>query len=605
MKKAKLLALILALAIVFSVASGCSTKKDDESSTTVTTKTERTTKTTTSAATTAATTADPNLTPWGYDKSDIYVIKTLGGNNEFFERFSETEVGAIILEKFGIDFEGIPFTEGREEKARLLLASGTYYDIQLTANPLILAAYMDADVAVSFDDYLDRMPNFQRIYELQIPTWRSYANDGQLYTWDVGVPIGRKDNVPKTSFAVRADALDLYAAKYGWDNPPKYTDDYIELLTMAKEAGLTDLQGNPCIGLTAPFGESFGLEGIAMSFYENNSNYIPVNFRTILFDRTAEKLVAWPYTDLIKNTHRFWNTLYNLKLLDEEAFTDKGAQTYDKALKASPIAIWYAFWNATPANPFIVEAGAPEKQYVLMQPGLQAEDEGKQLKWNTLLTFNYASHIVTDKSPEPGRIFELMDYLCSDEGAILAGSGIEGVHWNYVNGVRTEIQSDVDKAKEDNAYALLRGIGTVSAYGLPFFAVYMADGELNTLIQSLEYQYRQRDPENITNIYAEKYGRKMMMDWIVTNTLQVKQRKSLPNPQFEPGSRLATAELEMKNLHVRWMYDIWTSSPDEFDTVYEAMLADYSKLEVEAVLEAYEKAYMDTDPDWKNILSGK
>lgn len=584
---------LLALAMVLTSFVGCGVPSEQ----TVTTTTQ-------SASATAAGTDNPNLTPWGYDKTKIYTIKTMATPSEYYKKFSETAVGKVILDKFGIDLEAIPFAEDKTQKAYLLLASGEYYDVQPVYGIQMLQDYVAAGAAIPFDDYLDKMPNFQRVYERLIPLWRADSEDGKLYKWEWSVPNESPDNIAFNADTIRADALELYAAKYGWDNPPMFTDEYIEVLRMAKEAGLTDLNGNPVTGYSIPEAESWRL---SMNI-DNVSRYVRISGTQIYFDREENKLVGSYETYVSRELNRFYNTLYNEGLLDEECFTDKQDHLLDKYKQAKPIIVRYVGnWDVNVVNEGIRAAGQPEKQYVVTQPQILATEREaamkKQLKWNVLFTNRDRGAVITKNSKEPGRILELIEWLCSDEGARISGSGIEGEDWEYVNGVPVEIQTSVDKQNADPKYKALRGINDLSRFSFPQFNILLSDGEYRVLTNSIEYKKRQSNPNDITSQYLKKYNRAYDREWIVDHTTQIKASRAMPAVKLE--GTLQDISTDMTNIFNRYQYELWTCKPSDFDKKYDEFLEAFRKLKPEKVIEYYTEAYAAAYPNWYDIMNGK
>ena len=550
-----------------------------------TTEATTTTSASTSGTTEAATESAAKLTPWGYDASDIYLIKQLGVPSEFWKKFSETEVGAVILDKFGIDFEIVPFTETEVEKQKLLLASGDFVEIAGMQTEAVRQAYIDAGALVPMDDYLDKMPEFKRIYVDQIPYWRASSPDKKLYYWQGnGTPLKLKtDIVGCHCVMVRADILELYAEKYGWDKPPIYSDEWIEVFRIASEAGLKDVDGNKMIGLTACFGESWGLAGIASSFFEQTSHYHAGSSRTIVYDFSKDAYVGIIETEILKEQYKFFNSLWNIGMLDEESFTDLGPQTVEKEHKAAAAGFWYVSWDEASANAFIVEAGHPEMQYVQM-PVVPVAERGNRLAAFTNVTRDFYNIGVTTNAKNPGRIFELLEYLRSDEGAFLSQNGIEGIHWKYENGVRTENQEYFDKIEDDPVKSNLTGISVFEGLGFPVLYTFAADGYPIFINRSDEYRARHAKPDYLPNIVRAKYGWTSACTWLYDNT-DIKSMLLPSAVSFESGSDFDILNKRMLEVRLHHIYDVWTAK--DFESAWNKMLDEYHTLDVQSVYDEY------------------
>ena len=539
--------------------------------------------------------AEDSTTPWGLDKSETYVIQVMGTPVEGWTRFSETQVGQVILDKFNIDFEYVPFTGTTMEKQNLLLVGGDYYDLQAMESAVTRAAYVDAGALLPLDDYLDKMTNFTKLFEQQIPYWRAAAPDGKLYYWNSSVPsdvvTGKLEN---NAIAVRADALALWTDKYGFDNPPVYADDYVEMLSMAMEAGLTDVYGSPVVGLTSCWGESWGLSGAVNSFYENCSSYYASNNRPAVYNLVTNEWVSKIDQPLFKEQVEFFNRLYNAGALDEEAFTDMYSQTVDKAKIASPIAFWYISWEEANVNSFIREAGHPEMQYVKM-PCVSAVDgpaSGKELHSLRMIINDFRCTGITKNAKYPERIAELIDWLCTEEGAFLMYNGVQGVNWDYnaETGLREFIEEDYIRRTRstdpaDTGYDNMVGANTLTGITGINYDMIAEDGYAQKISQTEEHKAKWSDPDYLPNQVRAQFGWGTSEDWLYENTVAITAPEYADNAIFETGSDLAILNQKIQDIRVNNLYDVITA--EDFEAAWQKMMDEYYASEYQQVLDGY------------------
>jgi len=193
---------------------------------------------------------------------------------------------------------------------------------------------------------------------------------------------------------------------------------------------------------------------------------------------------------------------------------------------------------------------------------------------------------VTTNAKHPGRIFELLEYLRSDEGAFLSQNGIEGVHWKYVDGVRTEIQEFFDRAKDDPALENRTGIGIFENFGMPLLYTYAADGYPIFINRSDEYKARHADPNYLPNIIRAKYGWPTPNKWVEDNT-DIKYTIVPSGVALEPGSEFDILRTRMFETRVHHIYDIWTAKEGQFEAEFAKMLDEYYTIDVQSVYDEY------------------
>ena len=195
MKLNKLIALLLALAMVFGLVA-CGAKEAAAPAATEAAKKEES----------AAKEEAP-----AEGEQDLYVIDILRdaavGN---IESSLDTVVGQEIAKQTGIAFNYLSYPSAMQEYEAMLLAGENYNEIQHMNYGNMVQQYIDAGALINLDDYKDLMPNFYERYAEAIPYWRTTAPDGGLYYWDSGVPLATEALLPHYDMMVRTDVLEYY-----------------------------------------------------------------------------------------------------------------------------------------------------------------------------------------------------------------------------------------------------------------------------------------------------------------------------------------------------------------------------------------------------------
>ncbi len=175
----------------------------------------------------------------------LYTIKVLDGGLSTL--FSDTPVGAVIREKFNIDFEFEQYTGNWQEKVSLWLAGGDYPEIvPFHRSPEILKKYINAGALYELDNLVEEYgPNFKKTLKEQIPHIRHMAGDGKIYFWPERSPsMHELVNVP-FDMPVQIKALEMmgYPKLRTTD---QWYDFYVGAMAKYKQAG------TETVGITMP-----------------------------------------------------------------------------------------------------------------------------------------------------------------------------------------------------------------------------------------------------------------------------------------------------------------------------------------------------------------
>lgn len=499
----------------------------------------------------------------------------------------ETDVGKAIKDKFGIVLDYIGYTGNEAERQNLALAGGDYPDLISLRGEELFQKYLQAGVPVQLDNYLDKMPNFKKLYSEQIPYWRLSDKDGRLFKWEGMVPLDPKVVLSTYNIFIRSDVLE----KQGY---PKVlsASSYIDLIRQGmKDFPTTDDQAT--IGMAAPFAESYGMLGIAPIMYEKGDTYPIAIGRTVIYNQKKDVYEALLENEDVKDSLLFFNKLYREGLLDKESFTDKAQQVTDKANAHRPLAVWYANWCVTQANDTSVQKGDTSQYYIHLPIQSDAQiARGDKMVLLSGIARNYESCIMTNKVKEENRerVFEFLDWTCTDAGQRLLATGIEGKHYTVENGVVKLTQEYIDNMN-NMEYMQKAGIGKanrISAFATPVIAD--ANG-IPYRIEEITDDRVLAIKKKETEIYG-KYGFKDLREWMssignvfytgLNSTVSVAADSDL-------GKLNAMVQDYMgKNLPKTIMNP---QNDAEFNKVWDEFIAGYKKMEPQKLVDELNRQY--------------
>lgn len=563
-KRNRSLALFLAMMLAVSTFSGCGGKKTEE---------PQVTPAQTEAGETGETGETGGEAEWDGNMDNLYVIDIMPPT-PLITASMDTAVGQYIAEKFGIAFNYIQYSGDITEKQALMLAGSEYNEIQYMQGEDIFKKYIDAGALLNLDDYKDLMPDFYKRYEKIIPYWRASAADGGLYKWERDTPTETETTLTHTDVLVRTDVLEYY----GWPELVS-ASDWREFLAKAVKDFPTTYDGQATVGMTMPMAESYGIQGIVPVGYEKGDTYFGSGNDYHIYNIKTGQFEEYLLAPEVKESFQFFNNLYKDGTLDEECFTDSADITLQKLSNGRAIAAWYVTWNQGSANQELTNAGHPEMSYIQMPFQLDSQ-VGQDYMLSMRASYPYYSMGITKNCKYPERVAKFINWCCTDEGQIVLQSGLEGVHYTVENGERVaadlfrQCSQDVEVQKKEGV------IGALS--GLPLCNSYAEDGQPFNLAQTWEFV----DGFSLTDREKEAYAG---LGWSTSNQWWNEHCKGFDAGYFQscaldPSSDLGKVGAKMTEVRVKYSANLLMA--DDFEAVWNELMAEYDKLDHEPVIEA-------------------
>ena len=485
-------------------------------------------------------------------------------------------MAGLLYDKFGIELVYSPVAGNLLENAALWLATNDLPELVHLQEQSLVAEYVAAGALISIEPYLNNIPNFVERFRDTIPYWRMMGN-GELYIYQSYLPRILESDLTYeiVDIAVRTDLLE----KAGWPTLVSASDWYNFLVEYVPDA--VDINNKPIEGITFNGGDTWGLEGAVPIMYEKSEDYIAINNGSYTFDYKNERFEDFFKNRYVKESFEFFNRFYCAGLLDPDSWTSSIGDNWELMKTGSVAAAWYANDGFLPAiNKALEEAGHPEMSYIVMpiqSDSMVAEGQKRSVRQES--TRYVTTHGLTTSCKHPERFLEVLDYLSTDEGQILFRSGIEGVHWEYKNGVRTALPPLRELTGELTAF-----IGD-----LVYFNELAADGLPHNLNLTMEvYTERNNTPRQIeafNSLGWEGTG----MGWY-TDHITI-QFSGIPGAIIiSPDDvDIQTLSTQMTDFRSKRTYDLITA--DNFEESYAAAIAEYDMLGGDVVIEYLNNRY--------------
>lgn len=384
------------------------------------------------------------------------------GRSSPYSSTEDTIVGQIIKEKFNIVLDFEVMGQDWNEFINQRLVSQDFPEVALLRWDFVGANWVNGGGALQLDELFADKENIKTLNKSRLPLWRMDDPTGEnrlmKWTYAGGLVEGM---TALNDVMVRADVLE--ALGY----PKLHTlSDYVEFLKKAVELFPTDREGNNTIGMCVPFAEAWGVN--LVNIIAEKGSYSGVTLFPNMYNAAEDTFTDIFDIPAMKECYQFFNTLYREGLLDGEVFTTTCTEITEKMNTAQPICVWYPCWMASSINVNLSAQGWEESSYVCMpvQSDSQAANGEKRYLgvWHGNSSY---SMTMTPSTKYPERIAELMDYLASPEGLSLVTWGVEGEHYNWVDGekVVTDQVFEWDMARADEYYQI--GLNDWDMFGIP------------------------------------------------------------------------------------------------------------------------------------------
>lgn len=428
----------------------------------------------------------------------------------------------------------------------LMLSSGDYPDIIIydwKSIPGGAAQYAEEGVIIDLTDlYQSNLSNVYHALENVDSVNNVKAADGRMYY--VPEIFDRPGGGVFMGFVIRQDMLDEMN-----EPVPTTLDEYHALLKKAKEKygeGFYPMTGSS-FSSTLGIGSLLWAYGITYGFYLE-----------------GDKVCFGPLSDRFADGMEYIHTLYAEGLIDPDYATqdrtaEKGKIMSDQSMvtfEYQPSAMMQAMAEQNPSFKLV---GIPNLKETPDAPSYTFD--GNYL--NNALTLS--SYAISTNCKEPEKAANFLNYIFSEEGAMLTNWGEEGV--DYVIGSDGKPQyTDEYKVLSGEAKNYLRVFGAMSAF--PSLRSY--DAYLTTLpevsVQASELWKESNDTSRIlpaVSLTVDEQDK--ITDWLADlNTYMGERYSGLVNGQIALDTIPAIQQELRDKMHVEEIIEVYQTAYDRF-----------------------------------------
>ncbi len=395
-------------------------------------------------------------------------------------------INQVMTEKTGVSLKYENIVGDQFQKWDLWLASGDYPDI-VRLDAEYVSKYRDAGAIIPLNDLIDQYgSNIKEKWGANLDLLRH--PDGNIYSL---YSVNLAEEAPADS---TAQFVVQYAVLEEAGFPQIKTLDQLYTLIKDYAAKHPEVDGNPTIGFGAAadtwtMNIFFNNASVYAAGHPDHGNFVIDENNQVKWNITSDNAVVY---------YKFLNKLFNEGLLDKESFTLTDQALQAKMAQGRVLAAYAPSWFVSGPQASLRAAGMLDRQYAHL-PIHVNENVVDRSNAMTAANGGTAEWVITEKAKNPERIIQFIDFLFSDEGQILTQWGIEGVHYDIVDGKRQQRQDWIDKKTADPDLQYKEGMqsestgGPTSWFGVGHGAL-LGDGDLATPVT----------PESVRKNYDEK-----------------------------------------------------------------------------------------------------
>ncbi|WP_458121257.1 ABC transporter substrate-binding protein [Paenibacillus sp. Z6-24] len=481
---------------------------------------------------------------------------------------------------------------GGSQKISLMTASGEYPDTIFPKGSI--TKLVDAGALIDLTDLIDQYgPNIKKVYGDDLSRLQYSKEDPSIYVIPTNAGVGQTSFDAGGGFEVQNAVM----KELGYPEI-KTVKDFENVLKEYKEKHPT-INGQPTIPLslnaddwkimitvTDPSVSATGGEADG-EFYIN-----PQTYEAQLHYKRPEG----------KEYFRWLNHMYNEGLLDPETFTQKNDQYLSKIASGRVLGLIDQEWDYQQAENSLKTSGMAERTYGHYP--VQLDEKTKDHAFQDIgPPVGYGIGITTS-AKDPIRIIKFLDWMASDEAQVLNNWGVEGKHYEMKGDKRVIPQEIQERRVNDNT-----NFTRESGIGMYNFSVRYGDGVKDP---SGNY-YTTNFPEQIIAGYTQPekdalkaYGATTWKDLFpAKEEFPVKPWGAAYNLPAPDDPNYTVNFQKSQDIVRKRIPEAILSSPQEFDKVYDQMIAELSTDAIKQMEAEYSQMIKDTVELWSQPVAAK
>ncbi|WP_246427976.1 ABC transporter substrate-binding protein [Paenibacillus phyllosphaerae] len=500
----------------------------------------------------------------------------------------EDEVGQVITEKTGITLDAEFAVGDPVQKSALIAASGDYPDL-ISAKGSI-NKFVDAGAVLDLTELIDEhAPNIKKLYGEELKRARYSSEDPAIYALPTYSGVGHTSFNAGGGFELQHRVV----KELGYPEI-RTVKDFENAIKTYLEKHKADENGVPNIGLTLnaddwrmyisvtdPAPMATGAPGDGEYFIDFETQDVTYHFR-----RPVEK-----------EYFRWLNHMNAEGLLDRESFVQKYDQYKAKVASGRVLGLIDQDWNYGDGEKALKAEGKFDQGYGHYPVTLSEEYKDTSF-WPTGFLGGYGIAI-SATNPDPVRTIQFLDYLASDEGQVLMNWGIEGKHYEVVDGKRT-IPQEVNDRKINDAASFQKQTGIGHYLNL---APHYGDGVKDPSGNYYTTQFPEQIVKDFNEVEKEVLTAYKATTWKdlfpKEDEFPVRPWGAAWNIPVPGDSEIVILDEKLKTITWKRIPEVILSNPADFDKLWADYMAELEDAGVEKAEELRKELVQERVEMWK------
>jgi len=474
----------------------------------------------------------------------------------------QSDIGKFIQEKTGITIKAdFPVGGSDAEMFALMVASDEYPDLVMPKGNV--AQLVDAGALMDLRPLIEEhAPNLKKVYGEYMNRLRWSEDDDSIYVLSLdGVDHQYFD--AGGGFQLQHQVLE----ELGYPEMKTVKDFENAIKTYLEKNPKTE-DGQPRLGLSLNGGEWQILISVTNpAFYATGA---PDDGEFYVNQETLEAVMHYQRPEE-REYFRWLNHMNNIGLLDKESFIQKYDQYKSKIASGRVLALIDQDWDYMEAENSLKAEGKFDQTYANFPITLDETFQDHSFQGTGYIA-GYGIGITKD-AQDPVRLIKFLDYLASEEGQILVNWGIEGKHYNVIDGKRV-IPEDIQnmKTNDGNTFKKSTGIGNYNMSARYGDGVKDSTGNYFTtnFPEQIQTQYSEADKKTLAAYGVSTYKEL----WPADDAFPERKYGAAWTLPFETGSQANVIFQKTQDIMKKRIPEAILTTPENFDKVYDAFLKD-------------------------------
>lgn len=352
----------------------------------------------------------------------------LTSSPESVQEVLDSELNKVLEASVGVKISAAAVDN---EQKQVILAGNDLTDIVNIREQTDILPMIEGQQILPLNELIEKYgDNIKNIRPERLKMAQTLLSDGSGEAYVLPIYAGREDRAPKVSHSIYMTRWDYYKEM----GLPKVEtpDDMLQLLKDMQAKYPTTEDGKPVYGVSF-FTSQYTTNDFDKRFH-HTFGYHSIN-QNILW-RVSDQNMVFNYTD---PTGPFWqaaeyyNKAHRAGILDPDSLTQNNNDFATKVTAGQILSPWLRAF----ARPF--EMAQLEKDPDTIACFQTIPVEGVTLWTNVTQAAGWEAFFVAipTNCRNPEKAMQFINYLFGYDGSRQISSGLEGVHWTYVDGVPT------------------------------------------------------------------------------------------------------------------------------------------------------------------------